>query len=534
MRQKLGYPNLSVKLYETIEAWEENRFIELAATITTLTLRDSIFGRNEGMLQFYDSGSLHTKTDGEHIVTVSVCTANTNKVQNRVYSTKYSGVSVDAKGDNIISIQLQPLHHAQNLKFSRVFFSSAEDSVAEMMRVLYKNHEALIPKINAINVFMPRTVWTSDLETYMQYIREVGISVDNESFTFVYEDFNGFNITDWKTIVDSEAKVLTVGDPKTVGEYAQDLKFPLAYNFVWNTKHNSFIRKPNENITYYTYSPNTRKIERITVGDGINSAMMNRSGGYSEMTYANGYEEATRLQTVAQYDSYASCQLAGNFDIYPGQKLFFKDIKDQFKTYFFVDEVIHEISQNDSVTTLYVFTHSKDLREVDLVKVKSTALPDFTGTLVTDPETGEVIDSSGESGPSTSDGYEWDLNKLSASAIRRASGRSATGDCARYVRYALQDADLKHRVSGGLGHANQMGSQLINLGWNVVGQNLTQPQKGDIAIFQRTNSKDGAKYGHVCIFTGNKWVSDFIQSSVQPNSKSKLPYTVYRAKNGYK
>ena len=50
--QKPGYPNVSIKLYESYDAWKENRFVELAATFTTLTLRDGLFGRNEGMLQF--------------------------------------------------------------------------------------------------------------------------------------------------------------------------------------------------------------------------------------------------------------------------------------------------------------------------------------------------------------------------------------------------------------------------------------------------------------------------------------------------
>ncbi|WWS25172.1 hypothetical protein vBKpnAMK6_00218 [Klebsiella phage vB_Kpn_AM_K6] len=35
--QRLGYPNISIKLYSGYDAWLANRFVELAATFITLT-----------------------------------------------------------------------------------------------------------------------------------------------------------------------------------------------------------------------------------------------------------------------------------------------------------------------------------------------------------------------------------------------------------------------------------------------------------------------------------------------------------------
>ena len=126
MLQRPGYPNLSVKLFDSYDAWSNNRFVELAATITTLTMRDSLYGRNEGMLQFYDSKNIHTKMDGNEIIQISVANANDiNNVKTRIYGCKHFSVSVDSKGDNIIAIELGTIHSIENLKFGRPFFPDA-------------------------------------------------------------------------------------------------------------------------------------------------------------------------------------------------------------------------------------------------------------------------------------------------------------------------------------------------------------------------------------------------------------------------
>ena len=70
--QREGFPNISIRLYEDYDAWLEHRFVELGATFTTLTMRDGLYGSNEGLLQFYDAKNLHTKMDGEQIIQVSV------------------------------------------------------------------------------------------------------------------------------------------------------------------------------------------------------------------------------------------------------------------------------------------------------------------------------------------------------------------------------------------------------------------------------------------------------------------------------
>lgn len=127
---------------------------------------------------------------------------------------------------------------------------------------------------------------------------------------------------------------------------------------------------------------------------------------------------------------------------------------------------------------------------------------------------------------------DWDLDKLVATAMSNAKSK-AGGQCAKYVRDALESAQTKKIFSGGLGHARDYSTSLQKLGWVQVGGNGTPAMKGDIIVFPRTSGKN-AEYGHVCIFTGSgtKWVSDFVQGQAQPNKSSNHPYVQYRAKSG--
>lgn len=512
--QRPGYPNLSIKLYEDYDAWQEHRFVELATTVTTLTMRDGLYGRNEGILQFHDAKNLHTKMNGEQIIQISVANANSQNVQNRIYGSKHFSVSVDEKGDNIIAIQLEPLHILENLKFSRAFFTNATESIQEMIRVIYKDRPLIAPTVEGLNTFVPRVPWVNSLESYMQYVREVGMSVDAEQFVFVWEDIRGIHILDYPSLIAQTPQVAIVGEPRLIGDLIVEMDKPLVYDFIWHAKTNQHTRNPIEDTTFYTYSYNDKKIERIVTGDGSNSVYIARSGAYSDMTYRNGYEEAIRICQMAQYDGYASCKQNGNFEVYPGMSFKFGDPKEQFDTTFYVDEVVHEISNNSSITTMYMFTNGKALTPVELVKVKTQALePDIIAPV--------------DDGVPAGNTKDWDLNILCSAVTAGALGRSSSGQCALYVRRALEKAQKRKLFSGGLGHANQFPPRLVAMGWTNKGM-IQEWKKGDIAVFPKTDTVDGRKYGHVCVWTGLKWVSDFIQNRINPTKNQSLPYSIYR------
>jgi type VI secretion system secreted protein VgrG len=59
------------------------------------------------------------------------------------------------------------------------------------------------------------------------------------------------------------------------------------------------------------------------------------------------------------------------------------------------------------------------------------------------------------------------------------------------------------------------------------------PQKGDIAVFQPPNDKH--RHGHIQMYNGTQWVSDFKQPrAFWPNKDYediKPPYVIYRPKD---
>ena len=378
MMQRIGYPNVSIKLYENYDAWLDNRFVELGATFTTLTMRDGLYGRNEGLLQFYDAKNLHNLMNGEQIIQVSVANANSKKTQTRLYSMKHFTVGVDQKGDNIITIQLGTIHANKDLKFSRCFFANAQESIEEMIAVIYQDKPLLAPPVTGINTHVPRVAWVQGIKEYMEYVRDIGLAVDSDQFVFVWEDIAGINIISYDQMIAQDPMDFVVGEPRMVGQYAQEMEYPLAFDFEWQVKANQYTRNPIANSTIYTHSFLDKECTRIVNGTGENSIFVSRSGGYAEQIYRNGYEEATRLSTIAQYDGYARVKCYGNFEIRPGMKLKFYDQKSQFLTDFYVDEVIHEVSNNTSVTNIYMFTNGSKLNPVEHIKVKNEIKSDPT------------------------------------------------------------------------------------------------------------------------------------------------------------
>ncbi len=81
--------------------------------------------------------NMHTRMNGDELVQISVANSNTSRTQTRIYGIKHFTVGVDDKGDSIITLQLGTLHDIMNLKFSRAFFSSAYETIKEMIGAMY-------------------------------------------------------------------------------------------------------------------------------------------------------------------------------------------------------------------------------------------------------------------------------------------------------------------------------------------------------------------------------------------------------------
>jgi hypothetical protein len=87
--------------------------------------------------------------------------------------------------------------------------------------------------------------------------------------------------------------------------------------------------------------------------------------------------------------------------------------------------------------------------------------------------------------------------------------------CAMYVRRAIERSHKKiTRRKMNMKQqrcAFDYGISLINSGFQVVNEPL---EIGDVAIYQVTST---SPYGHIQIFTGTSWVSDYRQPSKFPD-----------------
>lgn len=369
--QRLGFPNASIRLYENYDNWLQNNFIEMGATFISMTLRDGLYGTNEGLISVYDITSMHTHMSGDELIEVKIGNSNQNYSRQRVYSIRHFSVSVDEKNDTILTFQLAPYHVNKNVKFGRTFFSNASETIETMLTSIYADAPLLVPNVNTLNVYVPKMPWTSTISEYMNFVRDVGLAVQSDQFPFLWEDFNGINFMDYQTMINQDPVNFIVGSANVVGIYADRLKYPLAFNFEWRTKSNSYTRNPVSDATVYAHSMLDQNVTRIANGAANNSILVSRSGAYSDMIYRNGYEETLRILTMSQYDGYAKATIYGNFDMTPGMKVQFYDTKNQMLSSFYVDEVIHEISMETSLTNLYMFTNSKELETITPIKVKN-------------------------------------------------------------------------------------------------------------------------------------------------------------------
>lgn len=111
-----------------------------------------------------------------------------------------------------------------------------------------------------------------------------------------------------------------------------------------------------------------------------------------------------------------------------------------------------------------------------------------------------------------------DSNSAPAIAAARASRVAlsrSSGYCARYVRKALQSAGYEFTPNPSAYQYATRGT-LSNAGFTKISNDM-QPQVGDVVVYDRSSKRP---HGHIQIFDGRDWVSDFRQRSISPYSGS--------------
>lgn len=101
-----------------------------------------------------------------------------------------------------------------------------------------------------------------------------------------------------------------------------------------------------------------------------------------------------------------------------------------------------------------------------------------------------------------------------AADFARNHAPGTKGACARYVANAFESIGLnfQRQSSAYMYHTNGV---LKDMGFGVVsqGQSGYTAQKGDVCVINKFGSH---KHGHICIFDGQNWVSDFVQKNASP------------------
>jgi hypothetical protein len=111
----------------------------------------------------------------------------------------------------------------------------------------------------------------------------------------------------------------------------------------------------------------------------------------------------------------------------------------------------------------------------------------------------------------------WNIYKSIEHLSIHAESKSV-GRCAKYVRQAIEAGGLD--TNGRPGSAYQYKGYLPTKGFNAIG-NITgrdkqaawtklNAQVGDISVM------DHGEHGHICMWNGSKWISDFAQNNMWP------------------
>lgn len=126
-------------------------------------------------------------------------------------------------------------------------------------------------------------------------------------------------------------------------------------------------------------------------------------------------------------------------------------------------------------------------------------------------------------------GSETEMGNPMLNAMRFARKHAKTessGYCARFVANALEYAGIKfqRQPSAYMYHSNGI---LKKAGFGLVSTSLSgyNPQPGDVCVVGRFNNH---KHGHICIYDGRNWISDFIQRNPSPYSDGPGPLYFYR------
>ena len=109
----------------------------------------------------------------------------------------------------------------------------------------------------------------------------------------------------------------------------------------------------------------------------------------------------------------------------------------------------------------------------------------------------------------------WDIKKA-CEWLHSKSQMTSQHACAKYVRMAIEAGGIS--TAGRPSWAWKYIDYLPNIGFEFIGKitrdkmNSFSPQPGDIAVYQKNGNPSVP--GHICMWTGVEWASDFKQRNM--------------------
>lgn len=147
--------------------------------------------------------------------------------------------------------------------------------------------------------------------------------------------------------------------------------------------------------------------------------------------------------------------------------------------------------------------------------------------------------SNGGGGSSSSGGNQNNSGSTTNSAVSKAADyatqhayssytKDLCGHCARAIRRALESAGFD--MSSHPVYATNYGPKLIRLGFTEIPNDGYSPEKGDVRVWG-PRPKQNPPAGHIDIYNGKNWVSDYIQHGNYPGAAyQNVSFKIYRKK----
>ena len=120
--------------------------------------------------------------------------------------------------------------------------------------------------------------------------------------------------------------------------------------------------------------------------------------------------------------------------------------------------------------------------------------------------------------------HYYDVDKAVAYLTDNAQPKSRH-ECARYVRLAIQAGGCPTYIHPA--SAKEYDTFLPKLGFKAIDTMYYQPEGGDVIVIKPPQNVSVHEHGHIAMYNGEKWISDFKQRDMYGGSIYRKKGTIY-------